>query len=283
MTQAIARFTVDAFGRFGPGQVCVRWEANPRPTTEELEAAIASAWESAAADCAARGAMLYNGPLVRWRGHSIRNGMLHIDAGPTNFREFVGTNLYSRARIDEIGRERFANPIGTTGTVITADGWLVYGRRSHRVAWHAGYLHTFGGALEAADLRPDGSVDAFAAVHRELAEELRVEAEEIECTSCVGLIHDHEIWQPELLFEIRLRVDCGALLGRLDVDDPHQEHVSLEPVRDEPDALVPFIRRAAPVAPIGVGAICLYGRHRWGEAWYAHALRQLWPEEGERA
>ncbi len=276
MTQAIARFTVDAFGRFGPGQVHVRWEASPRPTTAELEAAIASAWEAAAVDCAARGAMLYNGPLVRWRGHAIRDGVLQIDAGPTNFRDFVGTNLYGRARIDEIGRERFANPIGTTGTVITADGWLVYGRRSQRVAWHAGYLHTFGGALEAADLRPDGSIDAFAAVHRELAEELRVGAEEIECTSCVGLIHDHEIWQPELLFEIRLRVECSALLGRLDLDDPHQEHVSLEPVRDEPDALVPFIRRAAPVAPIGVGAICLHGRHRWGEEWYARALLDLY-------
>jgi len=233
----------------------------------------------AMADCAARGALLYNGPLVRWRGHAIRDGVLHIDAGPTDYRAFVGTNLYCRERIEEIGRERFANPIGTTGTVVTADGWLVYGRRSQRVAWHAGYLHTFGGALEAVDVRPDGSVDAFAAIHRELTEELGVRAGEIACTECVGLIHDHEIWQPELLFEIRLRVDCVALMDRLNPDEQYQEHVSLEPVRDEPDALVPFIRRAAPVAPVGVGAICLYGRHRWGEQWYTRALRELYGRE----
>ncbi|MGB9623808.1 MAG: hypothetical protein ACPMAQ_03010 [Phycisphaerae bacterium] len=268
-------FSVDAFGEFPPGRVCVHWTDAPRPSTPELEQLIEQSWREAFARSQRTGAILFNGPLVRWLGQRVEDGVLHIDAAPTDYRDFVGTNLYNNRCLPEFGQARFSNPIGTTATILSDDGWLLYGRRSHRVAWHAGYLHTFGGALEAADIRADGTIDPFAAVRRELREELRLEEEHIADTVCVGLIHDHEIWQPELLFETRVALSRDGVLGRLDRTDPHQEHTAIEYVRDEPDALVPFIRSAAPVAPVAVAAICLHGRRRWGRQWFEHALAAL--------
>lgn len=255
--------------------MCVHWTDSPRPSTPELEQLIEQSWQEALARSAQTGAILFNGKLVRWLGHRVEDGVLHIDAAPTDYRDFVGTNLYNRHRVAEFGRDRFSNPIGTTATVVSDDGWLLYGRRSHRVAWHAGHLHTFGGALEAADVRPDGTIDPFAAVRRELREELRLDEEHLADTVCVGLIHDHEIWQPELLFETRVPLSRDDMLGRLDRADPHQEHTAIEYVRDEPEALVPFLRSAAPVAPVAIGAICLHGRHRWGREWFEGARAAL--------
>ncbi len=268
-------FAVDAFGEFPPGRVCVRWTESPRPSTPELEQLIEQSWQEALARSAQTGAILFNGKLVRWLGHPLEDGVLHIDPAPTDYREFVGTNLYNRHRLAEFGRGRFSNPIGTTATIVSDDGWLLYGRRGRRVAWHAGYLHTFGGALEVADIRADGTIDPFAAVRRELHEELRLDDAHIADTICVGLIHDHEIWQPELLFETRVRLSRDGVLGRLDLADAQQEHTAIEYVRDEPDALVPFIRSAMPVAPVAVAAICLHGRRRWGREWFEHALEAL--------
>ncbi len=268
-------FTIDAFGEFPPGRVVLHWSDTPRPTTTDLEASIARLWEEKLAEARRRGAMLFNGRLVRWMDHRVIDGELHLDVGPTDYRDFVGTNLWNKHRIAELGRHRFANPIGTTATLLSADGWLLYGRRSHRVAYHAGYLHTFGGALEEADVRSGGRIDVFAAVHRELAEELGLGPEHVRELVCVGLIHDHEIWQPEMLFEAKVSLTRDALVRRLDRDDAHQEHTAIEAVRDAPEALVPFIRASAPIAPVTIGAVCLHGRRRWGEEWLASALRAL--------
>jgi len=268
-------FDVAACGAFPPGRVRLHWSGRPRETTPELERLIAETWERAAAECSRRGAMLYDGAMLRWIGDRVVDGVLHIETGPTRYRDFVGTNLYNPHRLEDFGRERFANPIGTTTTILSSDGWLVYGRRSHRVIYHAGYLHTFGGSLEEEDVRSDGGVDPFSAVHRELAEEMRLDAEHIDGTICVGLVHERKIWQPELLFETRVRLTRDELVCRLDPGDVHQEHVSIECVPDEPDALVPFVRRSAPVAPVAIAAMCLHGRLRWGLDWFNAAMAVL--------
>jgi hypothetical protein len=275
MPGSITTFDVDAFGLFRPGAVELHWTDTPRPTTRQLDDLIGRTWDRIKAECDRDGRLLYNGTLVRWIDHRVADGALHIDTGPTDYRDFVGTNLYNRHRVADFGRESFANPIGTTATILSDDGWLLYGRRSDRVVYHAGYVHTFGGAIEQVDIRSDDFIDAFDAVHRELDEELGLGPEHIAETVCVGLIHDHEIWQPELLFETRVRMTRDALVDRLDHDDAHQEHVAIESVRDEPDALVPYILGAAPIAPVAVGAICLHGRHRWGDGWYEDALGRI--------
>jgi len=268
-------FDVKAVGVFDEAHVVVSYDDAPQQLPPEMQTMIAEAWAKKEAECRKSGALLFNGKVVKLLGCEVREGVLHLRSGPTDYRTFVGTNMNSDPRVAEFGLDSFANPIGTTATVISKDGYLLYGRRSERVSYHQGYLHTFGGGLEQAEVRSDGTVDAFGSVLRELTEEAGLVGEEIEEMVCVGLLRDREIHQPEMIFDAKVSLSRKAILDRFDPDDPDQEHVAIEAVRDEPGALVPFLLAARPVAPVAVGAILLHGRRCWGQAWYTEALAKV--------
>ncbi len=275
-------FTVAAMGVFSPARLQVRWHDRPRETTDELERLIAAGWQAKRAEARRSGGILFNGQMARYLSHDVREGTMLLDVGPTNYRDFVGTNLLNKDRVHEFGWHRFSNPIGTTATIITSDGRLLYGRRSERVAYHGGYLHTFGGALEQADWKPAARgaprarmVDAFASVRRELDEEIHVGEQEINETVCLGLVRDREIFQPELIFDATVSLTRDELAARLDPRDELQEHTAVEACRDAPEAVVPFIQGAGKVAPVAVAAILLHGWRRWGKGWLDRAARTL--------
>jgi len=266
-------FTVLAFGEFPPGQLAAVYEPRPRPTTPELEAAIVETWRQQTAAAERDGRLLFNGELIRYLGHETTAASppaLRLRLGPTCYRDFVGTNLYGREWLERVGWECFANPVGTTATLVTADGLVCYGRRSGRVAFHGGHVHTFGGALEGCDLAPDGcSIDPLASLRRELDEELGLASEDLVEPVCVGLIRDHQIFQPELLFEAGLTLTAAELAARWSGAESRNEHDALVTLPDRPEAVLPFLRGCGPIAPVAVGALLLHGRRRWGEAWFA--------------
>lgn len=268
-------FAVDVSGLFGPGRLDLLWRDEHRPPHAALDTMIAETWDRCRREAEETGVLLFNGPLVRLLRHRVIDGRLIMEVGPTDYAEWMGTNFCNWPRGDEFGWDLFSNPIGTTATLITRDGWLLYGRRSRRVACHAGYVHTFGGGLEPGERRADGTFDVFECVCRELKEELHLDAADIASMDCVGLIHDTTIRQPELIFDAHVGLSRAEIEARFRPDDPDQEHTSLVALRDEPDAAMPFIRSAEPIAPIAVGAICQHGRRCFGEAWYAEVLRDL--------
>lgn len=268
-------FDILVEGRFVPGEVVIVYEPHARATSAELERRIETAWQAQCEQARASGRRLFNGELLRYVQHTVRDGAFHLTVGPTCYRDFVGTNLCHGADAAALGWDRFANPVGTTATLLTSDGLIVYGRRSDRVAWHGGHVHTFGGALEAVDLGADGRVDAFTAVRRELREEAGLAAEDIAGLVCVGMIRDREIHQPELLFEARLGLTLEGLMARMSRLDVGDEHAGLACVADRPELIVPFLQARGPVAPVAVGALLLHGGHRWGDAWLRKAAVEL--------
>lgn len=257
-------FEILAEGRFGSDGVVVNYEPVARPTSEELERLIEAEWRVRTVEAQTAGRRLFNGELLRYVRHEVRDGRFCLTVGPTCYRDFLGSNLYHGSRVAEFGWERFANPVGTTATLVTRDGVLAFGRRSDRVAWHGGFVHTFGGALERVDLGPDGTVDAFAAVRRELAEEAALGPADIEDMVCVGMIRDREIHQPELLFEARLRLTLAEWLGRISSSDVGDEHLGIAALLDQPGVIEPFLRASGRVAPVAVGALVLHGRRGGG-------------------
>jgi 8-oxo-dGTP pyrophosphatase MutT (NUDIX family) len=258
-------YVILAPGRFDKGQLRITWTHEPRATTDEIERLIAEQWERRLAQAEQTGQMLFNGELARYVSHEVTGGTLHITVGPTCYRDFLGTNLYHNHRVDELGWHRFGNPLGTTGLLITADEQILLGRRSHRVAFHGGYLHTIGGALEMQDIDDPADIDAFAALLRELGEEIGLTAREVTSAHCMGLIRDTDIYQPELLFEVHIGLTAAELCGRLDHDDAQQEHVGLEWCPNRPNAIVDFLHAARPVAPVAVGTMLIYGMQTWGD------------------
>lgn len=284
-------FVVDAFGCFTPDKVHVRFDPSPRPTTALLEDAIAEEWQRQMSRAKRENRMLFNGSLMRYVDHAVKHEPtggdssshrrksavpeLHLTVGPTCYRDFVGTNLFNHHRLEEFGWHRFANPIGTTATLITRDGRICYGRRSARVAYHALHVHTFGGGLEQSDRSADGTIDPFASLSREMDEELNLSRGDLADLVCVGLLRDKEIHQPEMLFEAGINLTVEELRARWKTATSRDEHQEIIAFPDEPDAIVPFIKGCDAIAPVAVGALFLHGRRRWGQAWFETAAGEL--------
>jgi len=272
-------FVIDACGRFTPERVRVDFDPLPRPSTPELDALIAVEWDRQVALAKGTDRMLFNGELFRYVRHEVADkqagSVFHLTVGPTCYRDFVGTNLYNRHRLGEFGWHRFANPVGTTATLMSRDGLICYGRRSKRVSYHAEHVHTFGGALEASDRKPDGGIDAFASVARELTEELGLDPEEARDLVCVGLIRDKEIHQPEMLFEARLEMTADELRSRWQSAEAKDEHDEIVTLADQPEAIVPFIKACRPIAPVAIGALFIHGLLAWGREWFDQATARF--------
>ncbi len=269
-------FDVMAFGRFAPDRLRTGFDPAPRTTTPAIEEMIAAEWDRRVDEARGRNVLLFNGALYRYVAHRLdgtgAEATLELVVGNTCYRDFVGTNLHNHHRLAEFPWNCFANPIGTTATLMTTDGRIVYGRRSERVAYHASHVHTFGGALEPSDRDNDGHIDAFGSVIRELNEELGLIPEDIREIVAVGLVRDREIRQPELLFEAHVLLSFAELNARWNNAKARDEHVELVALPAQPDAVVPFIRSCGPIAPVAVAGLLLFGRCRWGERWYDSAM-----------
>src|SRR5688572_13684152 len=116
----------------------------------------------------------------------------------TSYKPFLGTNLTHPELADRHGPAILANPVGVSPALITADGWLMMGRRNASVAYYPNRVHPFAGALDPAD------PDPFAAIGRELAEELGFTEDDIAIDGmhCTGIAEDVSIRQPELIFSV---------------------------------------------------------------------------------
>ncbi|MCH7813456.1 MAG: NUDIX hydrolase [Planctomycetes bacterium] len=267
-----APFTIDLIRRLCTREVVVRWDPTPQRLEPGLDAHVERIWRQRLAAARKSGRRLYNGSLARLARWSIKEDVLCLETGPTDYRHFLATNFCPGQRV---GAEACADPLGTSATVITADGRLVLGRRQPNLPCHAGYLHAVGGMLEPHDRTDDGGLDVFAALRRELAEELAVAGDEIEELVVTGLVRDRTIVQPELLFDARLSLTARELFDRLDLSHPDQEHTALESCGDEPETVVPFIERSDSITPVAVAALLLHGRHDWGGDWYEASCYRL--------
>jgi 8-oxo-dGTP pyrophosphatase MutT (NUDIX family) len=271
-------FSVDFSREYRPEQIGQVWIEQPRPSTPEIDDIIRSTWDEQVEKATAKCRRLYDGQLVRLIELRALPSRLELTLGPTGFREFLGTNLYQPRRVSELLPAALANPIGISATVATIDHVLVFGRRSDNVAFHAGHLHTIGGLVEETDRGDDGRFDFFGAMLRELREELGVEAKEIRDIRLMGLVRDRAILQPELVLDIALHLNRKQINERFNASAPGQEHAALEMVFDEPDTVIPFLRRAAPVAPVAEAAVLLHGRRVWGQEWYEQTCYILYGE-----
>ncbi len=273
-----APFSVDVIARLGRGDIHIQGQDATHTSPPAVESMVEQAWRERRRLAADRGLVLFNGAMVRLVRYSHVAGTLELVTERTDYRHFLGTNFLNGNRVREFGLEAYANPLGTSATVITIDGHLLMGRRGQHLACHAGYLHPIGGNLEPQDRGPGGRLNAFASMSRELCEELCIADDEIGELAFTGLIRDRAIHQPEMVFDATLTVTRSQLLDRFDAASPDQEHVGFEGCPNLPEAIVPFAESAVLIAPIAVGGLLLHGRHEWGATWYEDACLRLFGE-----
>lgn len=265
-----APFRVEAVGRFTADESIIERSAVGRRRHPVVEALVEETWTREIGRAIASGRRLYDAPVGRLGEAKIVDGRMLLAVQDTTYREFVGTNLCNAAAVSQLDRGLLADALGTSAVAITADGRIVMGRRSERVLFHQGYLHTFGGLLEARDRAIDGTYDVWAAIRREVQEELGIGDNAFGDMACVGLVRDTAILQPELLFDVHLTVTHAELSKQFEAA-ADEEHIRLEACDDLPEAIVPFIQKSGPVTPVAMAALLLHGKSTWGTDWYEGA------------
>ena len=253
--------TIHATGDWDEERVHAEWLGHSsRPVIPEVEAAIEAAW----ADVLRRpGVHLFDGPMCRLERWDASSDALRLWLSPTSYKPFLGTNLSNPHLADRHGPAALANPVGVSVALETADEFLLLGRRTETVAYYPGRVHPFAGALE-----PKDGVRVFDAVRRELAEELAFAADDVEAVRCTGLVEDRALRQPELIFRVR----SGRTRQQVEAKLDRVEHHGTYAVRADRGGVEGAMGDAL-LTPVAVASLLLWGRVRFGAAWFGEVAR----------
>ena len=216
---------------------------------------IDSAWSSALARF---GVHLFDGPMCRLESWSASEDRLALTLSDTTYKRFLGTNLTHPHLADRHGRQVLANPVGVSPALLTADNFLMMGRRNGSVAYYPHRIHPFAGALDPAD------TDPFAAVRRELHEELSLTDADLSDIRCTGIAEDLSIRQPELIFLAttpRTRAQIESAL------DPTEHHDTWSTPAD-PATVTAALEAPADFTAVAIASLLLYGRLAFDPAWF---------------
>lgn len=261
-------FFLDAAGLYSPEQIVIRWSDGLRSTDDKIDALIEQTWQSETVRARENNLVLFDGQLCRLMSYASSDNGISLTLGRVSYREFLGTNLrhaYLRYTHDP---EVLANPLGVSACVISADGYIIMGRRSEKMICHPGRIHPIGGMVEpaAAGALPNPSQIMI----RELTEETHVRPEQVSSMLCTGLVRDKHIVQPELVFDITVDADAAEIRnGAVDAVDAH-EHSETITIRNHPATVVTFIEhRYVELTPVAIAALLLHGLHTWGSGWFA--------------
>jgi len=249
---------IHAVGDWTPQAVRVRQVGSSRRLVPEIEQLVDAAWAQALARPEVR---LFDGPMCRMESWNAMPTLLEIALSQTSYKPFLGTNLAHPELADQYGRDVMANPVGVSPALETADGFLLLGRRNSSVAYYPERVHPFAGALEPKD---DGNL--FAAVRRELFEELSLTDSQIVEIRCTGIAEDIALRQPELIFRVKSTATRSQIESQLHTEE-HRTSVAIE-ARPHAVALALIDRELTPVA---IASLLLWGRISFGLGWYEAA------------
>jgi 8-oxo-dGTP pyrophosphatase MutT (NUDIX family) len=261
VTTPILRF--HAIGDWEPALVRSAWVPSSHELPPEAADAVEQAWSNAKSR---PGVNLFDGPMCRLESWQLQDGRLELAMSRTSYKLFWGTNISNPQLADQYGPQLLANPVGVSTLLETADGHLLLGRRNASVAYYPNRIHPFAGSLEPEDTEPTAATNGpspFAAVRRELAEELGLTDQEISQVSCTGIAEDLKLRQPELIFRAKTSLTRLAVESQVD----RNEHVDGIAIPAERLAIETAIGDAS-FTPVAVASLLLWGRIEYGEGWF---------------
>ncbi len=261
-------FLLDVAGQFSPQQVKVHWCDEHRATNGQVDRLIEEIW-TAEMDRAARdGHELFNGPACRLIEYEANGQELTLSLGPVSFKELLGTNLLNPAVGRTHGPEVLADALGASAAVTTNDNFLLLGRRSRKVIFHAGRIHPIGGMVEPSS-EPNAAPDVFAGIVRELTEETMLSSDQVREIFCIGLVREKPIVQPELIFDVAADVDLDTLLRVAADAVDAKEHAEFVPIENRPGPARDFIEQShMDLTPVARATLLLHGLQSWGTDWF---------------
>jgi len=267
-------FFLDVVGTFTRPEVNVCWSDQKRQCNDELGRLIDQAWEVALWQARKADRTLFNGPLCRLISYAVTQGRFDLTLGPVTYKEFVGTNQ-TQAYVRYVhGPDVLADPLGVSAAITTADGFLLLGRRSARVAQYPERLHPVGGTVE--PVEGDRVPDPFQSMLNEFVEETAIGLDSVRDITLLGLVRDKNTVQPELIFDLSVNVDAAAVRQGAATAVDAEEHTEIVPVRAHPAAVVTFLQQNfSELTPVGLATLLLHGQQHWGSGWFAAARGYL--------
>lgn len=251
-----------AAGNWAPSQVRVSLVPCTRPLIPEVENLIEQVWRQ---NEHAGKVLLFDGPMARWESWSASSEELRLVLSRTHYKPFLGTNLMHPELADRHGLNVLANPVGVSPALLTADNYLLLGRRNASVAYYPNRTHPFAGAME-----PRDGADVFTALRRELFEELALTEEDIVDARAVGIVEDCALRQPELIFA----VNSSRTRSQIEAQVDRGEHHTSFAIAATATALDEAITHAA-LTPVAIASLILWGRTQFGPAWFHEKLGAL--------
>jgi hypothetical protein len=251
-------------GDWGPGRVSTSWTSSTRAIVPEVEQLVERTWSRAVTQ---PGIHLFDGPLCRLESWRATGEGLHLVLSTTSYKAFFGTNLHNPHLADHYDSAILANPVGVSASLVTSDGFLMFGRRNASVAYYPHKLHPFAGAVE-----PREDLDVFDEVRRELREELSLDPHELADIRCTGFVEDAALRQPELIFAVRSTRPRGEIERQVD----QKEHGGSWSIPATRDGVERALSNTEDFTPVAIASLLLWGRLNFGEDWFvtqAHRFR----------
>ena len=241
-------------GNWSPYQLSLSWVPSTRKVIAEVEAAIDRAWKAA---LESPGVNLFDGPMCRLESWEQTGDQLRLTLSKSTYKIFLGTNMAHPEFARKFGPEVMANPVGLSPALLTADGYLLLGRRNSSVAYYPDRTHPFSGCLEPKD------ADLFSAVARELQEEISLGSKDITDIRCIGIAEDLNLVQPEFIFAVKTCRTQAEVTARLDEIEHRSVHAIPATVKATTAAL-----KDAQLTPIAIASLLLWGRIEFGQSWF---------------
>jgi 8-oxo-dGTP pyrophosphatase MutT (NUDIX family) len=265
LAQPIVRF--HAIGAWPPDQVHTDRVPTTWGSSPDIDEIIDRTWRDATGRL---GVFLFDGTMCRLETWDATPQQLRLALSETTYKRFLGTNLTNPRLADRYGPQVLANPVGVSPALLTADNHLMMGRRNASVAYYPNRIHPFAGALD-----PDDP-DVFAAVRRELKEELGFDENDVSEILCTGIAEDLSIRQPELIFLVRSTRSREGIERRLDATE-HDDSWSIPAKPQALDSLFASLRSAAQAdfTPVAIASLLLFGRISFGEDFFQQAQTDL--------
>lgn len=240
-----------AIGNWSEADVSIHRSTVARPTTPQIESMIDAAWQQA---IMRPNVKLFNGEMCRLESWRQEGSQLHLTLAGTTYREFLGTNLTHPELADQLSPAHLSNPVGVSPALLTADNYLMMGRRNDTVAYYPNRIHPFAGAVDPKDHSP------FDSIRRELNEELSFTDADIGDIRCTGIAEDRSIRQPELIFYVRSTRTRAQIESALDP----AEHDNTWHIHATPDAVTALLKETQPTfTPVALASLILYARMAW--------------------
>ncbi len=262
------QYTIVAAGRFGPKDLRLHISAKRALPARKFEPVLARAWQAAVQDAAAHERNLFNGKLFSLQQVCLGAGGLHLLLGETDYRELVGTNYALSGGDKPPEGMPLADGLAVCGSVSTADGYILFARRSEQVYADRGKLHVCGGhpdpdALVVPEQILSGCNLLFTAMGQELQEEFHLSSDAVSALHCLGLIRHGQTRKPELIFDVAVRRTKGELRELCEGAPDRDEHGELLFVPSDGGALRDFLERQSGDFTVpGLAAALFHGMAR---------------------